>query len=296
VGVANVFTKSQVFHPDSDGISVVARRFGTSQSALLVDFQTQANAHLAGIDKDGKIDTPAVTLGTVSSATGALKLAHASSANLTTLQAGNAAAAVTYTWPTNVGAAGAALVDTAGNGTLAWTVPTANATAASAPVDAVAATAAISSSGVDVTAADWVIIAGKTYTFVSPVGTTEGNVLVGGTSDASLTNLINAINHTGTPNTDYFCAAVHSTVSAGTLGVNTFTLTAKTKGVVGNAYSMSKSAATLTVDALFTNGIDGTAGVVGQVIVAGGTQPYMCLATATTATSGAWKKVTVASL
>lgn len=58
--------------------------------------------------------------GTVSSATGALKLAHASSAFLTTLQAGNAAAARTYTWPTNFGAAGTALTDAAGDGTLSW--------------------------------------------------------------------------------------------------------------------------------------------------------------------------------
>lgn len=64
-----------------------------------------------------------LTLGVVSSATGQLKLANASSANLTTIQAGNAPAARTYTWPTNFGAAGAALTDAAGNGTLSWVTP-----------------------------------------------------------------------------------------------------------------------------------------------------------------------------
>lgn len=59
-------------------------------------------------------------LGTVSSVTGSLSLANSASANLTTIQAGNAAAARTYTWPTDFGAAGTVLTDAAGNGTLSW--------------------------------------------------------------------------------------------------------------------------------------------------------------------------------
>ena len=59
-------------------------------------------------------------LGTVSSLTGKVSLANAASANLTTIQAGNAAAARTYTWPTNFGSAGYVLTDAAGNGTLSW--------------------------------------------------------------------------------------------------------------------------------------------------------------------------------
>lgn len=61
-----------------------------------------------------------VQLGTVSTTTGLLKLANAASAFLTTIQAGNAAAARTYTWPTDFGAAGTVLTDAAGNGTLSW--------------------------------------------------------------------------------------------------------------------------------------------------------------------------------
>lgn len=61
-----------------------------------------------------------LTLGTVSSVTGQLSLANSGSVNLTTIQAGNAAAARTYTWPTNFGAAGTVLTDAAGNGTLSW--------------------------------------------------------------------------------------------------------------------------------------------------------------------------------
>lgn len=61
-----------------------------------------------------------LSLGVPSTGTGALAFSHASSAFLTTIKAGVAAAAVTYTWPTNVGAAGSALFDAAGNGTLSW--------------------------------------------------------------------------------------------------------------------------------------------------------------------------------
>lgn len=75
----------------------------------------------------GTFNTTA-TVGIVSSSTGSLRLAHASSANLTIIQAGNAAAAITYIWPTNVGAAGTVLTDAAGDGTLSWAAAPAAAT------------------------------------------------------------------------------------------------------------------------------------------------------------------------
>lgn len=72
----------------------------------------------------GAITPSSIRIGTVSTTTGTLDLANASSAFLTRIQAGNAAAARTYTWPTNFGSAGSALTDAAGNGTLSWAVPT----------------------------------------------------------------------------------------------------------------------------------------------------------------------------
>lgn len=59
-------------------------------------------------------------IGVASSVTGSLILANSASAFLTTIQAGNAAAARTYIWPTNFGAAGSVLYDSAGNGVLSW--------------------------------------------------------------------------------------------------------------------------------------------------------------------------------
>lgn len=60
-----------------------------------------------------------VTLGTVSATTGELAFAHASSAHLTKFRAGNAAAAITYTLPTNDGSTNQVL-STNGSGVLSW--------------------------------------------------------------------------------------------------------------------------------------------------------------------------------
>lgn len=60
-----------------------------------------------------------VLFGTASVATSILKFAHASSANLTGIQAGNATAAVTYTLPTADGSAGM-ILSTNGSAALSW--------------------------------------------------------------------------------------------------------------------------------------------------------------------------------
>src|SRR5207247_977225 len=68
----------------------------------------------------GQIQAGSVT--GASAITGALKLAHASSSNLTTIQPGNASAAVVYTLPTAAPAGnGYALVSTTG-GVMSWAV------------------------------------------------------------------------------------------------------------------------------------------------------------------------------
>lgn len=52
-------------------------------------------------------------------------------------------------------------------------------------------------------AGETVTIGAKTYTWASPVGTTDGNVLVGGSAAASALNLIRAVNLSGTAGTEY---------------------------------------------------------------------------------------------
>lgn len=56
-------------------------------------------------------------------------------------------------------------------------------------------------------------IGSKVYTFVV-TPSVEGDVKIGANNTATLTNLYNAINHTGTPGTDYVCAAVNPNVYA----------------------------------------------------------------------------------
>lgn len=130
------------------------------------------------------------------------------------------------------------------------------------PVNAVAATATVAYTGTNVavlTAAsyaftytdaniaaanDTVIITDgvtpKTYKFVAAVAD-EGDVLIAaGDPDATIANLVCALNHSGcTENTDYKAAAQNPLVSATAdtagAGTGTLTLTARTSGAGGNS-------------------------------------------------------------
>lgn len=64
-----------------------------------------------------------LNLGVANTNTGQLNLLNAASAFNTIIQAGAAAASRTYIWPTNFGLAKSVLSDPAGNGILAWAVP-----------------------------------------------------------------------------------------------------------------------------------------------------------------------------
>ena len=120
----------------------------------------------------------------------------------------------------------------------------------------VKATGTVTSSGTNVTADDTVTINGKAYKFVASP-TTEGDVDIGTTAAVTLDNLKAAITHTGTAGTDYVCAAAHPTVTATTNADTVQTLEAITEGTAGNALTLAKSAATLTVsDTVLAGGVD----------------------------------------
>lgn len=63
---------------------------------------------------------------------------------------------------------------------------------------------------------DTVTIGNKTYTFKTTLTPTEGQVLIGVSAAVALDNIKAAVNHTGTPDTDYKCAAAHTQVTATT--------------------------------------------------------------------------------
>lgn len=79
-----------------------------------------------------------------------------------------------------------------------------------------------------------VTIDGKVYTFQDVLTNADGNVLIGVDLEATIENLVHAINGTGTPGTHYAVATtVHPKVTAeGTS--TTVEVTAKFKGVSGN--------------------------------------------------------------
>lgn len=87
-----------------------------------------------------------------------------------------------------------------------------------------------------------VVIGSKTYTFKTALSPAEGQVLIAGSADAALLNLIRAINHTGTPGTDYSAAAVHPQVTAdASVTAHTITVRAREYGVAGNAIAVTAS-------------------------------------------------------
>ena len=105
--------------------------YGNSATSILVTAQGGTNTILtasagAPVFSATPIINTSVQLGVVSTATGSLKLAHASSANLTTITAGNATAAVTYVWPTADGTSGQVL-STNASGALSWATASAGA-------------------------------------------------------------------------------------------------------------------------------------------------------------------------
>lgn len=97
---------------------------------------------------------------------------------------------------------------------------------------------------------DTVTVGTKVYTAKTTLAGVEGQVLINTTADAFLLNLSRAINHTGTPGTDYVAAAAHPTVSASaTVTAHTITLTARTGGTAGNAIATTETSAHLSFGA-----------------------------------------------
>lgn len=99
----------------------------------------------------------------------------------------------------------------------------------------------------------------KVYTFKTTLTPTEGEVLIGANDTAALLNLKNAINHEGTPDTDYSCAAAHPTVVGTSSDATTLIVSAFTPGTAGDSIATAKVAAELSWDGNLgttTSGVD----------------------------------------
>ena len=95
---------------------------------------------------------------------------------------------------------------------------------------------------VNVTAGEYISIFGQVFTFVASIGSTPGNVLVGASASASLTNLANAINLGSGSGTTYIPQADTSVLYGVTAlaGASTLTLTSKR----GRMYPVSSNTGT----------------------------------------------------
>ena len=113
-----------------------------------------------------------------------------------------------------------------------------------------------------------VVVNGTTYTFKTALTPATGEVLING-QDGSLVNLAHAINQSGgSPGTDYVAGAANAYVTANaTVSGHAITLTAKTVGTGGNAYTLTKVGANLGVGgATFSGGVNSIAN---EVLISG---------------------------
>lgn len=114
-------------------------------------------------------------------------------------------------------------------------------------VSTVQASAVLTSDNTTPSDGDTVTIGNKVYTFKTTLTPSEGQVLIAGSADAALLNLIRAINHTGTPDTDYKCAVAHTQVSAGAAVVaHAITITSIEGGTTANGYLLATTDANLS--------------------------------------------------
>jgi hypothetical protein len=87
-----------------------------------------------------------------------------------------------------------------------------------------------------------VVVGGKTYTTQTSLTNVDGNVAIGADAAATLQNLYDAINLTGTPGTQYAAAMTANTrVRASAVTATTLTVKALTAGEVGNLIASTET-------------------------------------------------------
>lgn len=112
----------------------------------------------------------------------------------------------------------------------------------------VTVTAAVAATGVltgtsNFADTETVTIDTKVYTFQTTLTNVDGNIQIGGSLAASLQNLFDAINLTGTPGTQYAASmTLHPTVTATANDATTLTVTAKAAGTFGNTIATTETA------------------------------------------------------
>jgi len=85
-----------------------------------------------------------------------------------------------------------------------------------------------------------IIVNGKTYTFQAVLTDVNGNVFIGATLEATLQNLRDALDLTGTPGTQYAASMTkHATVTADVPASGLMRFSARLQGTAANAFAVS---------------------------------------------------------
>ena len=144
------------------------------------------------------------------------------------------------------------------------------------PVNAVAASGKLVSTGTAVSDGEKVTIGATVYTFKTTLSTTPAvpyEVLIGVSAAAQMTNLTAAIMATSGAGTTYGTGtAIHPTVSGAVADTDDIDLTAKIRGVAGNLIATTDDSAELSwgsEDVTLVDGIDGTVGVANETCADG---------------------------
>lgn len=150
---------------------------------------------------------------------------------------------------------------------------------------------------------DEITIGGITYTWKTALSedAVPYEVLIGDDNSDAAANLQKAIMAGDTAGTNYSMGTVAHPLVTATVSANVVTVTAKTKGVVGNAIEWAFTPATegtsnvtLAPEAALGGGVDGTVAPKGAVTFAEG-KIYVSVDTSTTAESN-WKSVDLAEV
>lgn len=110
------------------------------------------------------------------------------------------------------------------------------------PISAIAfAEQILTASGV-FTNAQTVVVGGKTYTTQTTLTDVDGNVLIGASAAATLQNLYDAINLTGTAGTQYAASmTINPHVTAVDVDTTTLTVRSKIAGTMGNLIASTET-------------------------------------------------------
>jgi len=169
------------------------------------------------------------------------------------------------------------------------------------PVNAVAASGKLVSTGTAVSDGEKVTIGATVYTFKTTLSTDPAvpyEVLIGASATAQMTNLVAAIMGNEGEGTTYGTGTVaHPTVTAAIADTDDIDLTAKTKGVAGNLIATTDDSAELSwgsEEVALVGGIDGTVGVANETCADGSYIYHTPVANGISGNS--WRQIALGSL